>query len=180
MPVPLHAFALRQLMKRRANIGSGKGKARVADDWEERFVVRADLARILKTNVKDVKKRLAALAAAWETAPGVTPTVDPPLLGALAEDKGRYLYVLRAELVFDLNREMGSDPSMLLSAYRHVVVDEYQDLNLCDVAVIDEMVFAARSCTWPAMTTSPSTSSSVTPIRRRSVTSSRTIPAPKT
>lgn len=135
----LHAFALRQLMKRRANIGSGKGKARVADDWEERFVVRADLARILRIGLDEVKERLSSLAAAWETAPGVTPAVDPQLLGALAEDKGRYQYVLRAELVFDLHSEMGSDPAMLRDAYRHVVVDEYQDLNRCDVAVLDEM-----------------------------------------
>lgn len=135
----LHAFALRQLMKRRANIGSGRGRARVADDWEERYVVREDLARILATTVTDVKKRLAVLAAAWETEPGVPPRVDPPLVGALQEDKGRYQYVLRSELVFDLYTEMGSDPSMLAGTYSHVVVDEYQDLNKCDVAVIDEM-----------------------------------------
>jgi DNA helicase-2/ATP-dependent DNA helicase PcrA len=135
----LHAFALRQLMKLRANIGSGAGRARVADDWEERFVVVEDLARILGTNVTDVKKRLAALAAEWETAPGITPTVDPPVLGALQEDKGRYRYVLRSELVFDLHREMDSDPALLAGEYRHVVVDEYQDLNKCDVAVIDEL-----------------------------------------
>lgn len=135
----LHAFALRQLMRRRANIGSGKGRARVADDWEERYVVREDLARILRTNVTDVKKRLAALAAAWETEPGVHPRVDPPLVGALQEDKGRYQYVLRSELVFDLYAEMGSDPNMLAGSYSYVVVDEYQDLNKCDVAVIDEL-----------------------------------------
>lgn len=135
----LHAFALRQLMKRRANLGSGKGRARVADDWEERFVVREDLARLLGTNITDVKKRLAALSAAWETEPGVIPTVDPALLGALQEDKGRYRYVLRSELVFDLHREMGSDLGMLAGDYREVVVDEYQDLNRCDVAVIDEL-----------------------------------------
>jgi ATP-dependent DNA helicase UvrD/PcrA len=135
----LHAFALRQLMKLRANIGSGAGHARVADDWEERFVVVEDLVRILGTNVKDVKRRLAALAAEWETAPGVTPTVDPPLLGALQEDKGRYQYVLRSELVFDLHRELDGDPSLLAAEYQHVVVDEYQDLNKCDVAVIDEL-----------------------------------------
>lgn len=135
----LHAFALRQLMRRRANIGSGQGRARVADDWEERYVVREDLARILGTNVTDVKKRLAALAAAWETEPGVPPRVDPPLVGALQEDKGRYQYVLRSELVFDLYGAMGSDPDMLTGSYSHVVVDEYQDLNKCDVAVIDEL-----------------------------------------
>jgi DNA helicase-2/ATP-dependent DNA helicase PcrA len=135
----LHAFALRVLMKRRADIGSGKGRARVADDWEERFIVREDLRRILSTKLDDVKKRLAVLSAAWETAPAVPPTVDPPLLGALRLDKARYGYVLRAELVFDLYQELGSDPSLLRGEYLRVVVDEYQDLNRCDVAVIDQL-----------------------------------------
>ncbi len=90
-------------------------------------------------DLTDVGRRLTALAAAWEAAPGVTPTVAPALLGALQEDKGRYQYVSRAELVFDLYREMGSDPTMLAGEYQPVVVDEYQDLNRCDVAVINEM-----------------------------------------
>src|ERR1035437_3891873 len=35
----LHAFALKVLMQRRVDLGSGRGRARVAADWEERFVV---------------------------------------------------------------------------------------------------------------------------------------------
>jgi DNA helicase-2/ATP-dependent DNA helicase PcrA len=136
----LHAYALKTLMQRRVNLGSGKGRVRVADDWEERWVVQEDLRDLLGGGkIKEVQGRLRALAAAWETDPGVPPTVDPQLLGALDRDKARYRYVLRAELVFDLYNELGSDPDLLRGAYQHVVVDEYQDLNKCDVAVLDEI-----------------------------------------
>lgn len=136
----LHAYALKTLMQRRVNLGSGKGRVRVADDWEERWVVQEDLRDLLGgVKIKDVRDRLKALAAAWETDPGVPPTIDPQLLGALDRDKARYRYVLRAELVFALYNELGSDPNLLRGAYQHVVVDEYQDLNKCDVAVLDEI-----------------------------------------
>lgn len=135
----IHGFALKTLMQRGVDLGSGRGRARVADDWEERFVVREDLSRILGVSVKDVKDRLKVLSAAWETGPGIPPAVDPPLLGALDLDKARYRYVLRAELVFDLYQELGSDPGLLRGSYRNIVVDEYQDLNNCDVAVVDEL-----------------------------------------
>jgi DNA helicase-2/ATP-dependent DNA helicase PcrA len=135
----LHAFALKVLMARRVNLGSGRGQARVADDWEERFIVREDLKRILGTTLTDVKIRLSALSAAWETAPGTAPAVDPALLGALDQDKSRYGYVLRDELVFALAGQLGADPSLLQGAYDHIVVDEYQDLNPCDVRVVDEL-----------------------------------------
>jgi DNA helicase-2/ATP-dependent DNA helicase PcrA len=136
----LHAFALKVLMQRKVDVGSGKGRARVADDWEERWVVQEDLRDLLgEAKIKAVQERLKALSAAWETEPGVPPTVDPDLLGALAKDKERYRYVLRSELVFLLYGELGSDPDLLRGAYKHIVVDEYQDLNRCDVAVLDEL-----------------------------------------
>lgn len=107
----LHAFALRVLMKRRVDVGSGKGRARVADDWEERWVVQENLRDLLgERKIKTVQERLKALAAAWETDPGVPPTADPDLIGTLAKDKERYRYVLRSELVFLLYGELGSDP----------------------------------------------------------------------
>jgi DNA helicase-2/ATP-dependent DNA helicase PcrA len=43
----LHAFALKVLMVRKVNLGSGKGRVRVADDWEERWVVQEDLRDLL-------------------------------------------------------------------------------------------------------------------------------------
>lgn len=136
----LHAFALKVLMQRKVDVGSGKGRARVADDWEERWVVQEDLRELLgETKIKAVQDRLKALSAAWETEPGIPPKVDPELLGALTKDKECYRYVLRSELVFQLYGELGSDDDLLRGAYKHIVVDEYQDLNRCDVAVLDEL-----------------------------------------
>lgn len=136
----LHGFALRQLMKQQADIGSGKGHVRVADDWEERWIVIEDLKGLLKTDVKDVRRRLAALSAAWETdpSPGVEARhPDTELLGALRLHKDRYRYVLRSELVYQLKVRLDADPDFDPGTYQWAVVDEYQDLNLCDVGVID-------------------------------------------
>ena len=55
----LHAYALRVLMQRKVDVGSGKGRARVADDWEERWVVQEDLRGLLgETKIKAIQDRL--------------------------------------------------------------------------------------------------------------------------
>lgn len=141
----LHGFALRQLMRKKVDVGSGRGRLRVADDWEERQVVIEDLGRLLGCTVRETKARLAALSSAWETNPDVEPEEDPPLLGALRKHKERYRYVIRSELVYLLKNELDGDPYFLENAYKYVVVDEYQDLNRCDVSVIDEL--GARGAT---------------------------------
>ncbi len=75
----LHAYALRQLMAARVNVGSGSGHARVADDWEERHIVEEDLKVLLgETRVKSVRDRIARLAAAWEANPAVPPRAACP------------------------------------------------------------------------------------------------------
>ena len=66
----LHGFALRQLMAANVNVGAGRGHARVADDWEERHIILEDLKVLLNEgDVRDVRRRLARLAAAWEADP---------------------------------------------------------------------------------------------------------------
>jgi DNA helicase II / ATP-dependent DNA helicase PcrA len=143
----LHGYALRQLMAARVNVGSGRGHARVADDWEERHIVEEDLKALLgETRVKRVRERLARLAAAWEASPD--PAVedrhpDNELVGALRQHKGHYRYILRSELVYRLKEQFDANPYFpLTGTYKFVVVDEYQDLNRCDVVVIDAIAAA--------------------------------------
>lgn len=143
----LHGFALRQLMAQRIDLGAGRGRARVADDWEERNVVEEDLKQLLgETDVRRVRSRLRELAAAWESSsdPGVEEThADSQLIGALRRHKDQYRYVLRSELVFRLKEQFDANPYFpLTGTYRWIVVDEYQDLNRCDVAVIDAIAAA--------------------------------------
>lgn len=140
----LHGFALRQLMERRANLGAGVPRPRVADDWEERHIIREDLKVALgERDVDAVKDRLGALAAAWETNPDDDPATvvaDAPLIGALADHKRRYGYILRSELVYLLKQTLDAEPDFeFTGTYKWVIVDEYQDLNRCDISVIDEI-----------------------------------------
>ena len=151
----LHGYALRQLMARSVDVGSGRGRARVADDWEERHIVEEDLKDLLReTNVKNVRMRLTNLASAWESGPepGVEDRYpDSALVGALRQHKGHYRYVLRSELVYRLKELLDADPYLQLTgSYKYVVVDEYQDLNRCDVAVIDAIADAQRAMLYVA------------------------------
>jgi DNA helicase-2/ATP-dependent DNA helicase PcrA len=140
----LHGFALRQLMTRHANVGAGTARPRIADDWEERHIVLEDLKKLLAAaRIEDVRDRLKDLAAAWETRPEDDPMTTHPdaeFVGALAQHKRQYGYILRSELVFLLKQTLDQDPDFLSTAtYKWVIVDEYQDLNRCDIAVIDRI-----------------------------------------
>jgi DNA helicase-2/ATP-dependent DNA helicase PcrA len=135
----LHGFALKQLMAGRV---FGPQALRVADDWEERNIVLEDLKVMLGDGtIPEVRGRLKALAAAWETRPEDDPsTVHPDrrFVGALKRHQRQYGYVLRAELVYRLRAAMLEDPGFALTGtYTWVIVDEYQDLNRCDIAVIE-------------------------------------------
>ncbi|MHB1972056.1 MAG: ATP-dependent helicase [Candidatus Dormibacteria bacterium] len=146
----LHGFALRQLMARRVDVGAGPGRGRVADDWEERQVIEEDLKTLLgEHDVRKVRKRLRDLAAAWDSTPdsGIEDRhEDAELIGALRRHKDQYHYILRSELVFRLKEQLDADPYFPLKGdYQFIVVDEYQDLNRCDVAVVNAL--AARGAT---------------------------------
>jgi DNA helicase-2/ATP-dependent DNA helicase PcrA len=143
----LHGFALHQLMARHAITGAGTATPRIADDWEERHIVLEDLKTVLAApTIKSVNDRLKALAAAWETRPEDDPSTTHPdaeFVGALLQHKRLYGYMLRAELVFLLKQALDQDPGFRFTGdYKWVIVDEYQDLNRCDIAVVDAI--AAR------------------------------------
>jgi DNA helicase II / ATP-dependent DNA helicase PcrA len=146
----LHGYALKQLMTLRVDLGAGPGRVRVADDWEERWIVEEDLKVILEEGrVTAVRDRLRNLAAAWESTP--EPNVearhpDTQLIGALVQHKHHYQYFLRSELVYRLKEQFDANPYLTLTGrYKYVVVDEYQDLNRCDVAVIDAIAGAQEA-----------------------------------
>jgi DNA helicase II / ATP-dependent DNA helicase PcrA len=146
----LHGFALRPLMARRVDVGAGPGLGRVADEWEERHVIEEDLKKLLgEDTVRKVRKRLRDLASAWDSTPeaGIEERHgDAQLIGALRRHKDQYRYILRSELVFRLKEQLEANPYFPLQGdYRFIVVDEYQDLNRCDVAVINSL--ASRDAT---------------------------------
>lgn len=138
----LHSFALRQLLRNSYLIESIPRPLRIADDWEERSIILEDLKIVLGYKLKAVKERFNLLSADWQTLDADEEEwenrfPDPRFLGAWRQHREVFGYTLRSELVYQLKRVLEQTEDFSLeSDYLHLLVDEYQDLNRCDLAVI--------------------------------------------
>ena len=136
----LHSYALRELIRLGA---AGLPKpVRIAGDWEERWVVIEELGRMLARTTLQVEDALARLADDWDTlaADGQgweDGYADAPFLGAWRRHREVYGYTLRSELVYQMLCELRSNPDFSPATPCEVIlVDEYQDLNHCDLTTI--------------------------------------------
>ena len=139
----LHSFALRQLLKNSASITELPHPLRIADDWEERNIVLPDLKGLCNlSRVSEAQELLNQLSADWQSlsadeADWNKRFPDPKFLGAWQEHREVYGYTLRAELVYQLKKALEQRGDFELeSPIEHLLVDEYQDLNRCDLAVV--------------------------------------------
>ncbi len=139
----LHSFALSQLLRNAPIITIVPRPLRIADDWEERYIIEEDLKRILNLNkIKDVRTKFHQLSADWETLNAEkdnweTEYHDPQFLSAWRKHRETYGYMLRSELVYQLKKSIEQNPDFTLEqVYKHILIDEYQDLNRCDLEVI--------------------------------------------
>ena len=142
----LHSFALRQLVRNEALISSLPKPLRIADDWEERNVVLEDLKALLNLgNIREASDLLNELSADWQSL-----TADESdwearfpnaqFLGSWREHRQIYGYTLRSELVYQLKKALEQRADFQLeSPINHLLVDEYQDLNRCDLAVVQNI-----------------------------------------
>ena len=152
----LHSFALRQLLKNSSRIDSLPMPLRIADDWEEQNIIcenlKNDLLKHLKTILHDVyfqsdkvKTLFNQLSSDWETlrmelSENQRTCRDGGFIGAWREHREMFGYTLRAELVYQLKKALEQIPDFSFeSKFKHILVDEYQDLNSCDLAVIEEL-----------------------------------------
>jgi len=147
-PSTIHAFCISILM-RNGGVGEFPRPFRMADDWETDVIVETSLARRLGIRKRDVEKLFLELAANWES-------LNPAeLANAPAEARARFMggwrehrqimgYALLAELPFALRSALRDHPDLEGIDYGVLVVDEYQDLNACDLDVLRRI--AARGC----------------------------------
>src|SRR5206468_690568 len=140
----VHSFALRQLLRNASLIASDlPGPLRIADDFEERCIIIEDLKVMLGRRVSETRDALAHLSADWETLNAENQDwereyPDAAFLGAWQEHRGAYGYLLRAELVYRLKRSLEQYPAFTIEGpIEHLLLDEYQDLNRCDLAVVN-------------------------------------------
>lgn len=146
MPIisTLHSFALRQLLRNLRIITTLPQPLRIADDWEERHIILEDIKKLLNLKrIDDASKYFNLLSADWQTLTADESNwnesfPNPAFLGAWREHRERYGYTLRSELVYQLKRALEQSSDFIIEGPpRYLIVDEYQDLNRCDLAIIE-------------------------------------------
>ncbi len=137
----LHSFALQTIL-RQTNSSRLPIPIFIADDYEERHIIQEDLKSILNlTSISESQDLLNKLSADWEQLHADQEDwedrfPDPRFLGAWREHRNIYGYVLRAELVYQLKQIFQESDPITENQFHHIIIDEYQDLNACDLSVI--------------------------------------------
>jgi DNA helicase-2/ATP-dependent DNA helicase PcrA len=139
-PSTIHSFAISVLLR---NPGAGDlpQPLRLADDWERKNVLWPTLARRAGVRVDRLGRLEREMAANWESLePGTDPRVVPEdrarFLGAWNEHRDIYGYTLLSELPYALMNALLDHPDLEGVDYDLLVVDEYQDLNACDLTLL--------------------------------------------
>ena len=147
-PSTVHSFAISTMLANPDASGLPE-PLRIADDWEWRELIRIHLKGLVGCDVRAVDRARTEMASNWES---LEPTRDP---GLPAEIHNRFAgiwerhrlvfgYALQAELPYRLLRALEDHPDLRLGDWEVLVVDEYQDLNLCDIAVLKQIVDRGR------------------------------------
>lgn len=147
-PSTIHSFSISALVR---NPGAGDlaEPLRIADDWEYDELVRPTLARRAGIGVLRLDRLVREMAANWES---LKPTEDPEVApaerarfhAAWGEHRQIYGYTLLQELPFALRKALRDHPDLEGVDYSLLVVDEYQDLNACDLEVV--RLIGERGC----------------------------------
>ncbi|HHT9126867.1 MAG TPA: ATP-dependent helicase [Candidatus Brocadiia bacterium] len=133
----VHSFAISVLLN---NPGTGglPEPLRIADDWEWKELIREDIARRLSSKAKTIDRLKNEMSAYWEslspeTDHKVPANVRARFMGMWDEHRKIFGYTLLAELPFRLKIALEGNPDLDLGNLELIAVDEYQDLNACDL-----------------------------------------------
>lgn len=148
-PSTVHSFAISVLLQ---NPGAAKFPLplRIADDWEKKKVVAPTLAKQAGFGVDELRDLISKMSANWQS------LAKNFNFGVPAADKERFLnvwekhrrvfgYTLLDELLYALLRALENSGKLEGTDYGLLLVDEYQDLNACGLALLKE--FSKRDCT---------------------------------
>jgi len=139
-PSTIHSFSISVLL-RNPDVGEFPTPLRIADDWERDEVVYTTMARMIKVRKDRLRDLFYELAANFESleeeeSPRVKPEERARFLGMWQEHRQVFGYTLLAELPYWLRYALLEHPDLDGVDYELLLVDEYQDLNSCDLDVL--------------------------------------------
>jgi DNA helicase-2/ATP-dependent DNA helicase PcrA len=148
-PSTIHSFAISILLMN-PGMGSLPQPLRMADDWEYDNLVRQSLAKRVGVRVKMLDMLVTEMESNWQSLrPADDPRIDTQVrsrfLGAWNEHRQILGYTLLAELPYTLLNALQNYPDLKGLNYDLLIVDEYQDLNACDLEILK--LLAGRGCT---------------------------------
>ena len=148
-PSTVHSFAISTLL---ANPGASvlPEPIRIADDWEWKELVGVHLADLIDSTVRLVDRACAEMASNWESLeefedPNLPEEVRNRFAGAWEQHRRIFGYLLLSELPFRLLRALQDHADLDLGTWDVLVVDEYQDLNQCDISVLRQITYRDRT-----------------------------------
>lgn len=139
----LHSFALTELLRNSELVRTLPLPLRIADDWEERNIIKEDLKKLVDLGrIEEVTKLLTHMESGWESL-----TVDEAsweenfpnaeFIRIWQQHRKIYGYTLRSELVYQLRNILERQEKFnFRTPIKYLLVDEYQDLNRCDLDII--------------------------------------------
>jgi len=145
----LHSLALR-ILARGGQLTQYPASPRVLDDWEQRNIFEEELKQKHHFPIKRCHELITHFEAIWSTGSPPLPFVSSPTPAITVAEESAfrsfhrersqlYSFILNGEAVRQCVDHMNSgvlNPRSLLNI-DHLIVDEYQDLNNCDVEFID-------------------------------------------
>jgi len=140
-PSTVHSFAI-SVLGRNPGAADFPEPIRIADDWEYKHIVRPSLAQRAGVHKRVLDRLVTEMSANWESLGAAIPdpTIDETtrrrFRGAWREHRQIFGYTLLAELPNRLLHALENHPHLEGLNLDLLVVDEYQDLNACDLAVI--------------------------------------------
>ncbi len=139
-PSTIHSFAISVLL-RNPGTGGFPEPLRIADTWEFKNIVRPTLATRAGVHVRLIDRLIQEMASNWES---LTNEADTEISeadrtrfrGAWNEHRRVLGYTLLQELPYALRRALHDHDDLDGIKFDLLLVDEYQDLNACDLEVL--------------------------------------------
>ena len=140
-PSTIHSFSISTLL-RNPGCGGVILPLKIPDDYEYSMLIRPHLARILRMKSSRVELLVREMGAKWESLnpeerQEITARERARFMGAWNQHRQTFGYTLLAEIPNLLREALHNHPDLDGLGYQLLVVDEYQDLNPCDLEILE-------------------------------------------